>query len=164
VGSTAGGNTVTITGSGFTGATAVAFRALAATSFTVVSSTEITAVVPAQGAGVDNVFVTTPGGISAAVTGDHYTYVTPAVVPTITSVSPSSGSVAGGNTVTITGSGFTGATAVAFRALAATSFAVVSSTEITAVVPAQGAGVDNVFVTTPGGTNAAVTGDHYTYT
>jgi hypothetical protein len=166
-GSTAGGNAVTIIGTGFSGATGVTFRALAASSFTVVSATEITAVVPAQAAGVDNVFITAPGGTSAAVAGDHYTYVAPPAKPTISGLAPASGTAAGGNTVIITGTGFTGASGpagVVFRALDATSYVVNSDTQITAVVPAQAAGVDNVFVTTPGGTSSAVTADHYTYT
>ena len=52
-GPTAGGTPVTITGAGFTGATAVNFGGTAATSFTVVSDTEITAVSPAGTGAVD---------------------------------------------------------------------------------------------------------------
>ncbi|MGO9857079.1 MAG: IPT/TIG domain-containing protein [Acidimicrobiales bacterium] len=84
-------------------------------------------------------------------------------VPTVSKVSPNSGPVAGGTSVTITGSGFTGATSVAFGAVATTNFTVVSSTQITAVAPAQPAGLHNVFVTGPGGTSAAVFGDLFTY-
>jgi hypothetical protein len=162
----AGGTSVIVLGTGFTGATGVAVRALAVTSFTVVSPTEITAVAPAQGAGVDNIFVTTLAGTSVAVPADHYTYVNPPAKAVITGITPASGPTAGGSTVTITGTGFTGATGptgVVFRALNATSYAVDSDTQITATAPAQSAGVDNVFVTTPSGTSSAVTADHYTY-
>jgi IPT/TIG domain len=69
-----GGTTVTITGSGFTGATKVTFGALSATSFTVVSSTEITAVSPAEGAATHYLLVTTPNGTSPEVVADQYTY------------------------------------------------------------------------------------------
>ncbi|MFI1963269.1 beta strand repeat-containing protein [Streptomyces pathocidini] len=148
----AGGNTVTITGTGFTGATAVTFGPNPATSFTIVSPTQITATAPA-GTGTVNVTVTGPGGTSNAV---PYTYVG---APTITSVVPNTGPLTGGNTVTITGTGFTGATAVTFGPNPATSFTVVSPTQITAVVPA-GTGTVNVTVTTPGGTSNAVP---YTY-
>jgi histidinol dehydrogenase len=48
--------------------------------------------------------------------------------------------------------------------VAATSFTVVSSTEITAVSPAQAAGAHNIYVTTPAGTSTAVSGDVFTYT
>jgi len=83
--------------------------------------------------------------------------------PTVSKLSPSSGSTAGGNTVTITGSGFTGATKVAFGAVAATSFKVVSDTEITAVAPAQAAAAHYVFVTTASGQSASGAGAVYTY-
>jgi Domain of unknown function (DUF4091)/IPT/TIG domain/FG-GAP-like repeat len=85
--------------------------------------------------------------------------------PTITAVSPNSGSTAGGTTVTITGTGFTGATNVLFSAsTAATSFTVVSSTQITAVSPPEPAATKNIFVITPGGTSAVVTADQFTFT
>ncbi|WP_199922079.1 IPT/TIG domain-containing protein, partial [Kitasatospora aureofaciens] len=101
------GAVVTLTGSGFSGATAVRFGAVAAPSFTVVSDTQITATAPA-GSGT--------------------------VQPVIASVSPASGLA--GSVVTLTGSGFTGATAVRFGAVAAPSFTVVSDTQITATAPA----------------------------
>ncbi len=157
----AGGTTVTITGTGVTAATRVAFGALAATSFTLVSSTQITAVSPAQ-TGAHYVSVTTAGGSSANVAADIYTYTAPA--PVISMISPSSGPPAGGTTVTITGSGFTGATHVAFGGVAASSFSVVSATQITAVSPAQAAGAHQIVVTAPGGTSALVSADIYTYT
>lgn len=78
-----------------------------------------------------------------------------AQAPTITAfpagsatVAPFSGAT--GTTMTITGTNFTGATAVSFGGTPATSFSVVSSTSITAVVGAGSSG--NVVVTTPGGT------------
>src|SRR6202020_1454647 len=61
-GPTSGGTTLTITGTGFTGATKVVFGGVAATSFSVVSSTEITAVSPAQAAAVHPNPATTTAG------------------------------------------------------------------------------------------------------
>ncbi len=80
---------------------------------------------------------------------------TPAVAapPTVTGLSPSSGPAAGGTSVTITGIGFTGATAVDFGTTAATDVVVVNDTTITADSPA-GSGVADVTVTTPIGTSA----------
>ena len=75
--------------------------------------------------------------------------------PTVTSVTPSTGPSAGGNTVTITGTGFTGATSVTFGGVAATSFTVVNDTTITSVVPSGSAGAVSVIVTTAVGSNAA---------
>jgi hypothetical protein len=52
---------VTISGGGFTGATAVLFGTNTAPSFTVVSDTEITVTTPARSAGTVDVTVRTPG-------------------------------------------------------------------------------------------------------
>lgn len=68
--------------------------------------------------------------------------------PTITSLSPPYGAI--GDAVIITGTGFAGATAVAFNGTAA-SFTVDSATQITAIVPA-GATSGPLTVSTPGGT------------
>ncbi|MGW5443166.1 IPT/TIG domain-containing protein [Streptomyces asiaticus] len=149
-GPTAGGTTVTLTGTNLLGATAVRFGAVNATSFTVVSATQITAVAPA-GSGTVQVTVTGPGGTS---NGVSYSYVAVAA-PVLTSVSPAQGPVGGGNTVTLSGSGLMGATAVRFGAVNATSFTVVSATQITAVVP-SGSGTVQVTVTGPGGTSNGV--------
>jgi Hypothetical glycosyl hydrolase family 15/IPT/TIG domain len=155
-GGTSGGTAVTITGTGFTGASAVNFGPNAATSVTVVSDTQITASSPA-GSGVVDVRVTTPGGTSAVVAGDRFTY-----VPAVSSVSPAFGPAAGATSVTITGIGFTSVTAVTFGTTAAASFTINSNTNITAVSPA-GSGVVEVTVLAPGGTSASTTSDQFTY-
>lgn len=67
----------------------------------------------------------------------------------ITALTPDNGSV--GTSVIITGTGFTGATAVRFNGVAASSFTVASATAITAVVPV-GATTGPVSITTPNGT------------
>jgi hypothetical protein len=87
-------------------------------------------------------------------------------IPVVTAVSPASGPLAGGGTsVTITGTGFTGATAVDFGAAAATSVTVNSDTSITATAPAgASAGAVDVTVVTPNGTSATSPADQYTYT
>jgi hypothetical protein len=144
----AGGNSVTITGTGFTGATGVTFGGTAATAVTVVSDTQITATAPAKAAGAVSVVITTPGGTATGT--NAYTYV---AIPTFTSVAPTAGPIAGGNSVTITGTGFViGATAVTFGGTAPTSFTVNSATSITAVPPSHAAGSVNLVITTPGGT------------
>jgi hypothetical protein len=73
-GPTAGGTTVTITGTNLTGATSVTFAGTAATAFTVNSATTITAVTPAHAAGAVNVVVTTAGGPGTGT--NAYTFVT----------------------------------------------------------------------------------------
>ncbi|MGI8762033.1 MAG: IPT/TIG domain-containing protein [Jatrophihabitantaceae bacterium] len=161
-GPTAGGQTVTLTGSNFTGATAVKFGPTRGTSLTVVSPSKITVHSPARAAGLVNVRVTTPGGTSAAVPADHYTF-TASAAPSITSVSPNSGPVSGGQAVTIMGTNFAGTTAVKFSATPGTSVVVVSATKITVTTPARPAGLVNVRVITPSGTSPVVTADHYTF-
>jgi hypothetical protein len=163
-GTTAGGTTVTITGTGFTGATKVVFGTVAATSYVVVSDTEITAVSPAQAPSIQNIHVTTPGGTSEPVVAvDPFTYVIPSSA--VSGIAPPTGTTAGGTTITITGTGFTGATKVVFGTVAATSYVVVSDTEITAVSPAQAASTRDIRVTTAGGaTTPVVAADQFTYT
>ena len=79
--------------------------------------------------------MTTPLGTSPTSPGDQFTY-TAAVAPTVTGLSPTTGPQAGGTLVTITGTSFTGATAVDFGANAATNVTVVNDTTITADSPA----------------------------
>ena len=151
-----GGTLVTITGSGFTGATAVDFGTNPATDLTSVSATSITAESPA-GTGTVDVTVTTPGGISATSPADQFTY-----SPTVSSISPAAGPLGGGTLVTITGTGFTGASAVDFGTTPATTFTVGGASMITALSPA-GTGAVGVTVTTPSGTSATSTADVFTY-
>jgi hypothetical protein len=101
------------------------------------------------------------GGVSAPVT---VTWSVPSpLAPTVTAVSPTSGSTAGGTSVTITGTNLTGATAVDFGGKAASSYDVVSSTSATAISPAGAAGAVDVTVTTAGGTSATGAADEFTY-
>ena len=144
------GTSVVITGSGFTGATAVAFNGTAATAFTVDSDTQITATVPA-GATTGTISVTAPGG--TATSADVFTVTVPTPAPTITSFAPTSGPV--GTSVVITGTNLTGATQVSFNGTLATAFTVDSDTQITATVP-TGATTGTISVSTPGGTATSV--------
>ncbi|MBF6150246.1 IPT/TIG domain-containing protein [Nocardia nova] len=143
-----GGTVVTLTGTGFTGAIGVSFGGTPATLFFVLSDNRILAIAPA-GTGTVPVTVATAAGTSA---GIAFTYLP---VPTLVSISPASGPVSGGTTVTLTGTGFTGATAVFFGILPATSFTINSDTQITAVAP-PGLGTAPVTVTTAAGTSNAV--------
>ena len=159
-GPVAGGTSVTITGTGYTGVTAVKFGSTAAASYTVNSATSITATSPAGSAGTVDITVTTPGGTSGTSSADYYTY---AAVPIVTGISPASGPVAGGTSVTITGTGFTGTTAVKFGSTAASSYTVNNATSIIATSPAGSAGTVDITVTTPGGTSGTSSADYYTY-
>ena len=78
-------------------------------------------------------------------------------IPTVTAISPTSGSTLGGSAVTITGTDLTGASAVTIGGAACTSMSVVSATSITCTTPPGTAWIASVLVTTSGGTNAANT-------
>lgn len=143
-GSTAGGTTVGIYGSNLGATTAVRFGSRSAT-FTQVNATQVNAVSP-SGTGTVGVTVTTPGGTSSPA---NFFYINP---PTLTGLSPGDGPLAGGTTVTINGVNLFTTTAVTFGGVAATSFTVVSNSQITAVTPTgTTAGVVAVAVTTIGG-------------
>ncbi len=173
----AGGNTISIVGSGFqsnnggsadftvtqlnVGATPVTNTCPGAPCFAVVNSTHVNVQVPAESAGTVNVTVTTQGGTSGA---GSYTY---APIPTISSISPLAGPVSGGTTVTINGAGFSsgsaftttqvnvGGTTVNESCPGTPCFTVVSASQITVVVPANSGGTVPITVTTVGGTSTA---------
>jgi len=155
-GTPAGETEVAIEGANFSEVTAVDFGSTAATSYRVNSDDSITATAPA-GTGAVDVTVVTPGGTSATGPADRFTYGV-----TVTGVEPDEGPLAGGTSVTITGSGFTGATGVSFGSTSAASFKVNSDSSITAVAPADKGTVD-VEVTTPAGTSPTSPADQFSY-
>ncbi|MDA8081470.1 MAG: IPT/TIG domain-containing protein, partial [Actinomycetota bacterium] len=165
-GPTAGGTNVTITGTNLTSATGyfVYFGNSQGTNMVVVSSTSITVTSPAESPGVVDVRVVSSLGESATSSADQFTYIAPVTsAPTVTAVSPNSGTTAGGTTVTITGTNFTGATVVAFGASTGVSFAIVSSTTISATSPVGSAGPVDITVTTPSGTSGTSSADQFTF-
>lgn len=163
-GASTGGTSVVLLGSNFTGATAVSFGGIPAASFTIDSASQITAVTPAHTAGICDVAIIDANGMSAPVAADRFTY-TAASAPTISSLGTTTGTTAGGTSVTITGTNFTGATDIYFGKLSATSFTVNSATSITATSPPQYAGTVDITVFTPGGGVSAVSSsDTFTYT
>ncbi|MHB1047383.1 MAG: IPT/TIG domain-containing protein [Thermoanaerobaculia bacterium] len=84
------------------------------------------------------------------------------VPPTVTSVSPSTGSTAGGTAVTITGTNFQSGATVSFGGTNATGVTVASATSLTATTPAHSAGAVSVTVTnTDGGIGTLASGFTY---
>ena len=200
-GSILGGTSVTISGTGFTTGTTVNFveesggspavdnTIVQATKGVVVnSSTSITALTPPVTEGTTYyVTVTTPTGTSAYNTNAVFTY--SPVAPTVTSISPAIGTIAGGNAVTITGTGFyqsaTQPITVSFiqesggtvpsnpltYTVTSPNVVVNGGTSITVVSPpvAGGSSCQTEFcyfvtVTTPAGTSATGAGDIFEYT
>ena len=138
--SAAVGATATINGNAFGGTTNVLFNGVSAAPVTV-TATKITVVVPAD-ASTGKLTVLTAAGSGQSVG-------TFKVLPKLTSFSPGSGVV--GSSVTISGSGFTDVSAVKFNGVAASTYTVDSSSQITAMVP-LGASTGKISVLTAGGT------------
>jgi hypothetical protein len=163
-GPAAGGTSSTITGTYLTGATGVSYGALPASGFTVNSPTSITAIAPAGTAGPVDITVTTASGTSAVNTYDVFKY----AAPTIASISPNAGPVAGGTSVTVSGSGFApgaGATSFLFGGAMGGSVLCNSSTSCTFLTPpAKKAGVVEVVAAVGKLKSAKVPpGDQFTY-
>ncbi|HWR35267.1 MAG TPA: IPT/TIG domain-containing protein [Clostridia bacterium] len=137
------GDQVTITGTNFTGTTAVSFNGTNTATFNIASDTQLTASVP-LGATSGKIAVTNAAGTGTS-SSDFSIASAP---PTITSFTPASGPV--GTAVTITGTNFTNSSAVKFNGTTAT-FTVTNATTIQTTVPG-GAQTGKISVTAPGGT------------
>jgi hypothetical protein len=140
---------VTVWGTNFLAGATVSFGGVAAASVTVTSATQLGAVTPPHATGVVDVRVTNLDDQFATLVAG-FTYGTPP--PTITSVSPNSGTIAGGTSVTITGTGFqpgVPGTTVTFGSVAASGVNVIGSTQIHAMTPAHDAGSVDVRVANP---------------
>jgi hypothetical protein len=149
----AGGTAIAVTGTDFVaGSTTVTVGGAACTGINVTGPTDLACVTPAGSAGAASVVATTPGGASGAAT---FTY---DPVPTVGGVSPAGGPLAGGTTITVSGSGFvSGSSTVTVGGLPCGTVVVANAASLTCVTPAGTAGTTTVMVTTPGGgSNAGV--------
>jgi hypothetical protein len=146
VGPTAGGESVTLTGSGFIPGTQLAssgvtpmtihFGPNVLKSFDCFSDTTCQVASPA-GTGQSHITVSLAGVTSTDIPGDVYTY---QVFPSVASVTPGSAPVTGGGTVTIVGTNFStapGGTLIEFSSLPATNVSCSSPTQCTATVPTR---------------------------
>ena len=139
-----GGTSVAISGQNLAGTTAVTFCGAAATTFNA-SATTVTAITPARPAGVCQVTLTTPDGAGTV----NFVY---GGVPSITSITPVSGTVSGGTSFTITGANLGGTTSVQFCGADATNVVVnAAGTSITGSTPARPAGTCLVTVSSTSG-------------
>lgn len=150
-GPTAGGTSVTISGTGFQTDATVSLGGTAATGVTVPNNATILATTPPQVAGVVDIVVRNPDGQSSTLAGG-FTYFQP---PTINTVKPASGPTTG-RSVTINGSGFQPGAAVSFGGVSAASVVVASSGKITADAPPHAAGMVDVTVSNPDGGSATL--------
>lgn len=101
------------------------------------------------------------GNVFFAISRPNFT-ITAAPGPTVSSITPTSGTTAGGTPVTIAGTGFVSGATVAIGGVAATSVVVGSAASITAVTGARVAGTVDVVVTNPD-TTSGTKASAYTY-
>jgi len=158
-----GGTQVTITGDKLGDATGVTFGSTPAASMHVVSDQQIMAVTPVHDVGQVRVTVTFSDGQPAGAASGCCIFTFTAWTPIVNTVQPNAGPTSGATAVTIYGVGFTGATGVTFGSTPATSFTVVSDSEIRAVSPAHSAGTVDVLVANAHGTSTATSHDQFTY-
>jgi len=162
VGDSLGGTVVTVQGTNFSitpGGTLVSFGAAAATNVSCASVTQCTATSPA-GAGTVDVVVTVAGQPSTFTNASKFTY----QPLTVTAITPNSGPMTGGTSVTITGTGFTSSAVINFGANPATSVLCATPTTCTAVTPAfAGTGTVHVTVTAGAQTSNTSGADQFTY-
>jgi photosystem II stability/assembly factor-like uncharacterized protein len=158
-GPAAGGNRLTITGTGFSHLTKVLFGAAAGTHVTVHSATKLTVLAPA-GTGSSYVTVVTSGGGPSPLTGRAvYNWLKR---PAISKLSPAHGRASGGTKVTITGANLAYLQKVYFGNRLGTHLVIVSPTEIKIVTPANDGPV-NVRIVTAGGISPLVKADRFTF-
>ena len=116
--------------------------------------------------GLTDVDMTNPAGTiiayPTAVASSSFSVLYGTPQPVVTSLSPASGSTAGGTTVTIEGNYFYGATAVTFGGVRASGY-LYADGSISVTAPAGTAGTVDVVVTTPGGASPIVGADKFTY-
>ncbi|NJL14758.1 MAG: hypothetical protein HC913_18335 [Microscillaceae bacterium] len=137
------GSLVTITGTGFTGATAVAFNFAFTTTFMVVDDQTIIATVP-DFATTGKISVTNAFGTGYSL--DDFAVIIP--LPTISAINPLAGPQ--GTVVTITGTDFIGTTEVLFNGAPANNFTILDANTIEAIVPVN-ATTGKITLTTGGG-------------
>jgi len=157
-GPTSGGTEVSIGGANFSAGATVTIGGVAATNVRYLSSASIQATTGARAVGTADVTVTVDGRSSTLASAFTYVALPP---PTISSISPSSGSTTGGTTVTLIGTNFASGATVSIGGVAATGVTVLNSTSLRAVTGARAAGAVDVVVTV--GTQSATLARGYTY-
>ena len=153
----AGGQIITVTGTGFMAGAVVKINGLNLTT-TFISATTLTAVTQATTAGTYDVIVTnTDTGTGTLTNGIIFID-----APVLISCLPTGANTGGGTSVTLTGTGFLTGAAVTFGGTAATAVSVISLTSITCACPAHAAGVVDIKLTNTD-TQASTLAGAFTY-
>jgi cellulose synthase/poly-beta-1,6-N-acetylglucosamine synthase-like glycosyltransferase len=159
-GGVAGGTRVRISGNHFADAIRVRFGGVPGSDLVVVSDSAVEVTTPARRSGTVNVQVDTVAGRGEASPDGQFKYLDP---PTLSAISPQSGSDTGGTLVAITGSDLSETSAVTFGSEAAHVVAVSSGRVLVASSAHNGEGPVDVRVTTPGGTTGVTPGNQFSY-
>ena len=154
-GAVRGGTSITISGKGFVPGATVTVGGQAATDVVAVSETQLTARTPAGEVGTYDIVVTLPDGYATTLRNAFSYFVPP---PVLASVSPDSGAVDGGTSITLTGDNFLPEATVKIGGAWATNVVVVSATEITVTTPKGYSGPRDVVVTNPDRQSATLSG------
>jgi hypothetical protein len=141
-GPAAGWNEVVLTGINFTGATDVSFGASPCPSFTVDSDGQITCVAP-PGALFSTAEISVTNGDGTGLSFTSYVYTFNFTIQ-IDSISPATGSTAGGTTVEISGPNVAPTTSVTFGGVAGTNLTITSATTMEVDTPSGSGTVDVV--------------------
>ncbi len=145
VGPSSGGTTLTLTGTNFANTPTVLVGNQAATGVVRTSSTRVVAVTPPGTAGVVSVTFENADGQAASLPA-AFTYV---AAPSVVDVTPSSGSMLGGQRITLSGAAFQAGMTVRIGGTPASAVSVMSATTASATTPAGLEGAADVEVTNP---------------
>jgi alpha-tubulin suppressor-like RCC1 family protein len=105
-----------------------------------------------------------PGArIETLAAGQYHVLALPVTPPQVTGIAPADGLPAGGGTITLTGSGLTGTTAIRFGQVSAKSVKVISDSEVTATIPPGTGRVDLTVTAALSSVSATSPADQYTY-
>ena len=160
-GSSGGGDTVTISGSGFyddIGSPTITIGAASCTAPTIVSTSTITCTSGVNAAGLVSITITNADTQTDTLVGG-FTYTN---LPTFISVLPVSGSIAGGTVLVITGTNFTADTAVDIGGSTCLSLSFDSVSQITCTSPSGSSGSVAIDIDNPGRPTVS-TAAAYTY-
>ena len=156
-GPTSGGTAVTISGvfanPECSVGLAVLFGSGTATDVLVTSPTTISATTPP---GVGSVTVEVDCNMDSGALLSGFTYVAPLPPPTLSRLMPTSGPIAGGTAVTLSGANFQMGATVQFGLAAPEAATFINATSLSATTPAGTVGAVNVTVTNPDGQSASL--------
>ena len=155
----AGGTSVTLSGAAFSTGMSVDIGGVACASVSVVSTNSATCTTGVNTAGAKTVSLTTTDGLSASL-ASGYSY---QAAPTVTGIAPSFGPIAGGTSITVSGTNFVSGATVALGGTSCTSVNVTTSTSLTCVTGSASAATVSAIVTNTDSQASAAAGS-YTYT